>query len=86
MPSGVYDLDGIKKLVKPKNWCPYYLICRAINCQVVVVVDHDEDDGDGTCGGAISGNRFIGSNIIVAFCRIIFYYSLLPTQDFHHFS
>ena len=58
MPSGVYDLDRIKKLGKPRNWCPYYLICRAINRQVVVVVDHDDDGGDVTCGG---GYVVIGS-------------------------
>ena len=52
MPSGVYDLDGIKELGKTRNWCPYYLIRRAIKRQVVVVVERDNnDDGDGTCGG-----------------------------------
>ena len=53
MPSDVYDLDGIKKLGKPRswNWCPYNLIRRAIKRPVVVVVDCDDNDWDGTCGG-----------------------------------
>ena len=58
MPSGMYDLDEINKLGKLRNWCLYYLICRAINRQVVV--DRDDDDGDDTRWG-ISGNRFKGS-------------------------
>ncbi len=80
MPSGMYNLDGIKKLGKLRNWCLYYLICRAVNRQVVVV-DHYDNNGDGTCGGGGCGNKFIGtSKIIVAFRSIIIYYSLLPTS------
>jgi hypothetical protein len=35
IPSGLYNLDGIKKWGKSRNWCPCYLIHRAINRQVV---------------------------------------------------
>jgi hypothetical protein len=31
--GGVYNLDKIKKWSKPRSWCPYYLIRRAINRQ-----------------------------------------------------
>ena len=53
MPSGMYNLDGIKKLGKPRNWCPYYLICRAINCQVVVVVTTTTTAGMAHVGGGV---------------------------------
>ncbi len=35
IPPGLYNLDEIKKWGKSRNWCPYYLIHRAINHQVV---------------------------------------------------
>ena len=35
IPQGLYNLDEIKKWGKSRNWCPYYLIHRAINRQVV---------------------------------------------------
>ena len=53
MPSGVYDLDKIMRWGKSRKWCPYYLILRAINRQVVV----GHEDG----GGGASGNRFINN-------------------------
>jgi DNA excision repair protein ERCC-2 len=40
MPSGVYDLDEIKKWGKSKNWCPYYLTRRAINHASVLVFNY----------------------------------------------
>ena len=49
MPSGVYDLDEIKKDGKSRNWCPYYLIRRVINRQLAAC--RDDDCGDGSrCG------------------------------------
>ena len=46
MPLGVYDLDEIKKWGKSRNWCLYYLIRRAINCQLVA--SRDDGSGDGS--------------------------------------
>jgi len=40
MPSGVYDLDELKKWGKGKNWCPYYLTRRAINHANVLVFNY----------------------------------------------
>jgi hypothetical protein len=34
-PPGLYNLDEIKKWGKLRNRCPYYLIHRALNRQVV---------------------------------------------------
>ncbi len=36
IPPGLYNLDEIKKWGKSMNWCPYYLIHRVINHQVLV--------------------------------------------------
>ncbi len=45
MLLGEYDLDKINKWGKSRNWCPYYLIRRAINRQVVVGCGNDGRDG-----------------------------------------
>ena len=45
MPSGVFDLDKIKKWGKSRNWCMYHLIRRDINRQSVVGRDDDSRDG-----------------------------------------
>jgi len=40
MPSGVYDLEELKKWGKDKNWCPYYLTRQAINHASVLVFNY----------------------------------------------
>lgn len=40
MPSGVYDLEELKKWGKGKNWCPYYLTRQAINHATVLVFNY----------------------------------------------
>ncbi len=40
MPSGMYNLDKIKKWDKSKNWCPYYLMHKAINHATVLVFNY----------------------------------------------
>ncbi|KAL7521017.1 hypothetical protein ACHAWX_005712 [Stephanocyclus meneghinianus] len=40
MPSGVYDLEELKKWGKGKNWCPYYLTRQAINHASVLVFNY----------------------------------------------
>lgn len=40
MPSGIYDLEALKKWGKGKNWCPYYLTRRAINHASVLVFNY----------------------------------------------
>ena len=43
--SGLHDLDEIKKWDQSRNWCPYYLIGRAVNHKVIVGRDDDSRDG-----------------------------------------
>lgn len=40
MPSGIYDLEALKKWGKGKNWCPYYLTRQAINHASVLVFNY----------------------------------------------
>ena len=40
MPSGVYDLEELKKWAAAKDWCPYYLARRAINHASVLVFNY----------------------------------------------
>jgi len=40
MPSGVYDLEELKKWGEAKNWCPYYLTRQAINHASVLVFNY----------------------------------------------
>eukprot|EP00584_Thalassiosira_punctigera_P019153 CAMPEP_0172571982 /NCGR_PEP_ID=MMETSP1067-20121228/133337_1 /TAXON_ID=265564 ORGANISM="Thalassiosira punctigera, Strain Tpunct2005C2" /NCGR_SAMPLE_ID=MMETSP1067 /ASSEMBLY_ACC=CAM_ASM_000444 /LENGTH=849 /DNA_ID=CAMNT_0013364431 /DNA_START=104 /DNA_END=2653 /DNA_ORIENTATION=+ len=40
MPSGVYDLEELKKWGESKGWCPYYLTRRAINHASVLVFNY----------------------------------------------
>ncbi len=40
MPSGVYDLEELKKWGKAKGWCPYYLARQAINHANVLVFNY----------------------------------------------
>jgi len=40
MPSGVYDLNQLKKWGKHKGWCPYYLTRQAINHANVLVFNY----------------------------------------------
>ena len=40
MPSGVYDLDELKKWGKARGWCPYYLARQAINHANVLVFNY----------------------------------------------
>jgi DNA excision repair protein ERCC-2 len=40
MPSGVYDLEELKKWGKSKGWCPYYLTRKAINHASVLVFNY----------------------------------------------
>mmetsp|Transcript_15406 Transcript_15406/g.31355 ORF Transcript_15406/g.31355 Transcript_15406/m.31355 type:complete len:884 (+) Transcript_15406:280-2931(+) len=40
MPSGVYNLDELKKWGKSKSWCPYYLTRQAINHASVLVFNY----------------------------------------------
>ncbi|KAL7539782.1 hypothetical protein ACHAXR_010598, partial [Thalassiosira sp. AJA248-18] len=40
MPSGIYDLEHLKKWGASKNWCPYYLTRQAINHASVLVFNY----------------------------------------------
>ncbi|KAL9180696.1 hypothetical protein ACHAXT_011149 [Thalassiosira profunda] len=40
MPSGVYDLEELKKWGEGKGWCPYYLTRQAINHASVLVFNY----------------------------------------------
>ena len=40
MPSGIYDLEELKKWGQSKNWCPYYLTRQAINHASVLVFNY----------------------------------------------
>lgn len=40
LPSGIYDLDELKKWGKAKNWCPYYLTRQAINHANILVFNY----------------------------------------------
>jgi len=40
MPSGVYDLEQLKKWGKSSGWCPYYLTRRAINHANILVFNY----------------------------------------------
>ena len=40
MPSGIYDLEALKKWGRSKNWCPYYLTRQAINHASVLVFNY----------------------------------------------
>ena len=40
MPSGVYDLDELKKWGKSRQWCPYYLTRQAINHANILVFNY----------------------------------------------
>ena len=40
MPSGIYDLEALRKWGKGKNWCPYYLTRQAINHASVLVFNY----------------------------------------------
>jgi len=40
MPSGVYDLEELKKWGSAKGWCPYYLTRQAINHASVLVFNY----------------------------------------------
>ena len=40
MPSGVFDLDALRKWGKERGWCPYYLTRRAINHANVLVFNY----------------------------------------------
>jgi Rad3-related DNA helicase len=40
MPSGVYDLEELKKWGQARNWCPYYLTRQAINHANILVFNY----------------------------------------------
>jgi DNA excision repair protein ERCC-2 len=40
MPSGVYDLEELRKWGKEKGWCPYYLTRQAINHANILVYNY----------------------------------------------
>lgn len=40
MPSGIYDLEELKKWGSGKTWCPYYLTRQAINHASVLVFNY----------------------------------------------
>ena len=40
MPSGVYDLEHLKKWGKERGWCPYYLTRQAINHANILVFNY----------------------------------------------
>ena len=40
MPSGVYDLEELKKWGKQRGWCPYYLTRQAINHANILVFNY----------------------------------------------
>lgn len=40
MPSGIYDLEELKKWGKERQWCPYYLTRQAINHANVLVYNY----------------------------------------------
>ena len=40
LPSGVYDLEELKKWGKGKGWCPYYLTRQAINHANILVFNY----------------------------------------------
>jgi DNA excision repair protein ERCC-2 len=40
MPSGVYDLEELRKWGKERGWCPYYLTRQAINHANVLVYNY----------------------------------------------
>lgn len=40
LPSGIYDLEELKKWGKEKNWCPYYLTRQAINHATILVFNY----------------------------------------------
>jgi DNA excision repair protein ERCC-2 len=40
MPSGVYDLEELKKWGKARGWCPYYLTRQALNHANILVFNY----------------------------------------------
>ena len=40
MPSGIYDLEELRKWGKARGWCPYYLTRQAINHANVLVYNY----------------------------------------------
>mmetsp|Transcript_28074 Transcript_28074/g.32740 ORF Transcript_28074/g.32740 Transcript_28074/m.32740 type:complete len:867 (-) Transcript_28074:389-2989(-) len=40
LPSGIYDLEELKKWGKGKGWCPYYLTRQAINHANILVFNY----------------------------------------------
>ena len=40
LPSGVYDLEELKKWGQSRNWCPYYLTRQAINHANILVFNY----------------------------------------------
>lgn len=40
LPSGIYDLEELRKWGKAKNWCPYYLTRQAINHANILVFNY----------------------------------------------
>jgi DNA excision repair protein ERCC-2 len=40
MPSGVYDLEELKKWGKSRGWCPYYLTRQALNHANILVFNY----------------------------------------------
>eukprot|EP00550_Attheya_septentrionalis_P001898 CAMPEP_0198285108 /NCGR_PEP_ID=MMETSP1449-20131203/4420_1 /TAXON_ID=420275 /ORGANISM="Attheya septentrionalis, Strain CCMP2084" /LENGTH=869 /DNA_ID=CAMNT_0043982371 /DNA_START=47 /DNA_END=2656 /DNA_ORIENTATION=- len=40
MPSGIYDLEELKKWGKSRGWCPYYLTRQAINHANILVFNY----------------------------------------------
>lgn len=40
MPSGVYDLEELKKWGQARSWCPYYLARQAINHASILVFNY----------------------------------------------
>lgn len=40
LPSGIYDLEELKKWGKEKGWCPYYLTRQAINHATILVFNY----------------------------------------------
>ena len=40
MPSGVYDLEELKRWGKERGWCPYYLTRQAINHANILVFNY----------------------------------------------
>lgn len=40
LPSGIYDLEELKKWGKQKGWCPYYLTRQAINHANILVFNY----------------------------------------------